>query len=107
MNNFLAELNTRGPFASFNSSDSEATRIASRMDALVLFLKTCRGSDCRKAWTHLFPYGEVSSMKEALDSKYDTYFDGLPKLRYRSCEMGFNCEQIQPIYSNWTSLVTD
>lgn len=91
MTNLLSPLNSTSS-GFFTSSQSPAARIASRMDGLALFLKTCRGADCRFAWRALFPNGEVVSMKQALNTAYDQYFDRLPKIQFTSCDLGYFSE---------------
>lgn len=43
-------------------------------------------------WEAIFPYGEATSLKEALDPRFDDYFDDLPKVHYDSCRQGFVLE---------------
>jgi hypothetical protein len=90
MDNLVLELNARGAFTGFNSSTTDAARMISRLDALLLYLKTCQGRQCRTSWNHLFPYGKVSSLKEALDPKYDAHFDSLPKVAFGDCALGYH-----------------
>lgn len=92
MTNLLDSLNTTAVGGFFSSSQSTAARVASRMDGLALFLKTCKGTDCRFAWRHLFPNGEVTSIKQALNKEYDQYFDRLPKIQFTSCDLGYFSE---------------
>lgn len=89
MNNLIADLNNDVSTAYYKSSSSQSHRVASRMDALLLYLKTCKGVGCRTSWDHLFPYGEVTSMAQAVDTKYDNYFDRLPKVQLQGCDNGY------------------
>ncbi|KAJ9115746.1 hypothetical protein QFC24_006929 [Naganishia onofrii] len=92
MYNQLEPLGSAAHGKSFNSTLSQAARVASRLDGLALFLKSCKGADCRFAWKHLFPNGEVSTMKQALNTVYDKYFDRLPKIQFTSCDLGYFSE---------------
>lgn len=89
MNNLISSLNEDVNTAYFKAETSQSLRIASRMDALLLYLKSCKGVGCRFSWNHLFPYGEVTSLYQALDSKYDEYFDRLPKVELQGCDNGY------------------
>lgn len=102
MNNLLHATNAT-PFANISSSTNNL-RVANRMDALLLFLKSCKGSFCRQSWANLFPYGEVKSLDQALDPKYDSYFDALPRVHYDNCAEGFHLEVCLKItaHGNWT-----
>lgn len=91
MNNLLLPLNQQGAFAPW-TSDIPGGRVASRLDAAMLYLKHCRGAQCRYGWENIFPYGEATNLKEALNPRFDSYFDGLPKVHYDSCRQGFIIE---------------
>ena len=91
MNNLLLPLNQQGAFLPW-TSEIPGGRVASRLDAMTLYLKHCRGSQCRLGWDAIFPNGEASSLKEALDPRFDAYFDGLPKVHYKQCRQGFVLE---------------
>lgn len=49
MNNLLLPLNEQGAFADW-TSDVPGGRVASRLDAIMLYLKGCRGAACRYGW---------------------------------------------------------
>lgn len=49
MNNLLLPLNQQGAFADW-TSDIPGGRVASRLDAIMLYLKGCRGAACRYGW---------------------------------------------------------
>jgi hypothetical protein len=64
--------------------------VASRLDALLLVLKSCKGNSCVKPWLSLHPQGDVSNLKEALDSKYDGFYEQQEvKVKYTKCELGY------------------
>jgi hypothetical protein len=65
MHNMLEGLNAQGSFADLHAADAEG-RLASRLDALMLYLKYCHGTACRFSWTHLFPGGEAKTLEEAM-----------------------------------------
>ncbi len=97
MNNLLGG----SPFYSqLNSSSGEAERISSRLDSLLLSLKTCQGSICRRLWYNLFPEGEVQSLDEALEPHWDGYFDALPRVHFDNCRDGYFPAEELPVWRN-------
>ncbi|WVQ83413.1 hypothetical protein IAT38_005554 [Cryptococcus sp. DSM 104549] len=109
INNLLAPLNTAGPFASFSSLSSSGAslishkhqRLLHRLDALLLVLKRCTGEVCHKPYRELFPSshatgGEIYRLTQTLDEKYDKYFEGLPKVQFDKCALGFQEELERP-----------
>lgn len=99
VDNLLAGLNAKGPFADFallgasSSSNSPGIVVAKellhRLDALLLVLKTCVGDSCRRPWSALFPHGQAQSLEDALDPRYDAFFAGVPRVRYERCVLGY------------------
>ena len=57
-----------------------------RLDALLMVGKSCKEESCRDPWSVLFPRGQVSSLEDAMDPKYDDFFAKQPKVSYGSCE---------------------
>ncbi|EPQ30903.1 uncharacterized protein PFL1_01801 [Pseudozyma flocculosa PF-1] len=105
MNNLLLPPSTNGtalaePFAPLQSRTSSSHRVATRLDALLLNLKNCKGRACRELWTALFPRGEVQSLRQALKTEWDAYFDAVPRLHYTNCTPGFRRENELPDWSD-------
>jgi len=49
------------------------TRLASRLNALLVILKTCRAASCRDPWRDLHPDNPaIQSLDDALDLKVST-----------------------------------
>ncbi|KAF5597979.1 arylsulfatase [Fusarium pseudoanthophilum] len=48
--------------------------IVSRLDALMMVMKSCKGETCIKPWKVLHPDGDVNSLKDALNNKYDSFY---------------------------------
>ncbi|TKY88081.1 hypothetical protein EX895_003177 [Sporisorium graminicola] len=97
MHNLLADL---ALYAELNSTRTEPQRIASRLDALLLNLKTCSGSLCRRLWYNLFPEGQVTSLQQALQPQWDAYFDALPRVHSDNCRDGYFPAEEQPAWRN-------
>ena len=63
--------------------------VASRLDALLLVLKSCKGSSCVKPWHVLHPEGNVNSLKDALNPSFDKYYETEQvKVQFSRCEQG-------------------
>jgi arylsulfatase A-like enzyme len=97
MNNLLGQL---AFYSSLNSTSSDAERIASRMDALLLNLKTCHGSLCRRLWYNLFPEGQVQDLSSALQTRWDAYFDSMPRVHFDNCRDGYFPTEELPAWRN-------
>ncbi|KAL7625776.1 hypothetical protein AAE478_004999 [Parahypoxylon ruwenzoriense] len=70
-----------------------ADKVAARLDALLLVLKTCAGPSCQQPWTQLHPRGDVRSLGEALEGRYDGFYErgerGNTRVEYAYCANGF------------------
>ncbi|KAF5557612.1 arylsulfatase [Fusarium napiforme] len=81
INNLLpSSRNSTGmPIASYADSNVKINKkpllsIVSRLDALMMVMESCKGETCIKPWTILHPYGDVNSLKDALNNKYDSFY---------------------------------
>jgi N-acetylglucosamine-6-sulfatase len=64
--------------------------LTARLDALLLVLKSCRASTCHDPWLALHPWGDVTSLPEALDPKFDDFYEKQqPKVAFSECELGY------------------
>ncbi|KAF2677191.1 alkaline phosphatase-like protein [Lentithecium fluviatile CBS 122367] len=81
-----------------NAFDSGATTLANfpipkmlkRIDAALLVLKSCKGNaiPCNKPWAQLHPDGNVNSLRDAMDQRFDQKYDELYKnykVKFTSC----------------------
>ncbi|KAL2864112.1 sulfatase family protein [Aspergillus lucknowensis] len=65
--------------------------IVSRLDALLMVLKTCKAKDCIQPWSVLHPGGDVNTLEEALNHRYDHfYYESFEnnKVSFSECEYG-------------------
>lgn len=93
----------RDPFEMINlghSTDEHIRRVMSRLNALLMVMKSCEGSVCRDPWSMLQPAplihpqisGERSSSRliesftDALNPDYDAFFTGIPDVTIAECE---------------------
>ncbi|KAM0420921.1 hypothetical protein ACHAPT_011311 [Fusarium lateritium] len=64
-------------------------QIINRLDALMLVLKSCKGESCVEPWKILHPDGDVASLKDALEDKFDEFYKQQVKVRFDRCEDGY------------------
>ncbi len=66
------------------------SKVVSRLDALLLVLKSCRGQVCVKPWDALHPEGGVKDLRQALRPTYDAFYEKQqPKVGFERCEPGY------------------
>ncbi|PHH61157.1 hypothetical protein CDD81_725 [Ophiocordyceps australis] len=64
--------------------------LITRLDTLLLTLKGCTRNVCRRPWEALFPGGGVASLRDAMDPKYDAFFDqGQSRVGFSECLDGY------------------
>ncbi len=106
-------LNNDLPVSSFNVSAISAKaatsmrpqtlrcRLLSRLDGLLMLLKTCSGRQCTHPWHTLFPDGAVRSLTDALDERHDDFFNKqMPAVSFDKCEKGFIIESEGPTWTD-------
>ena len=72
--------------------------LISRLDALLLVLKTCRGNTCIQPWRVLHPDGEVSDLTDALREEYDFFYEQeQQKVSFSRCEKGYILDAEGPL----------
>ncbi|KAF4633309.1 hypothetical protein G7Y89_g4810 [Cudoniella acicularis] len=81
MHNLLSHSSTSSP--SVQSPISSSPRIAghtiqkivSRLDALLSVQKSCSGATCRAPWKELYPNGDVTTLEDSLDERFDGFYE--------------------------------
>jgi N-acetylglucosamine-6-sulfatase len=64
--------------------------LTSRLDALLLVLKSCKASTCYDPWLELHPWGDVASLSEAMNPKFDDFYEKQQsKVAFSECELGY------------------
>jgi arylsulfatase len=86
LNNLLAD-GTNSTSTLFLGRSLEQVR--NRLDALLLVVKSCKGTTCSSPWTALHPLDDVTSLTDALDPKFDTFYHHQPKVSYSECSLGY------------------
>ncbi|KAJ3462100.1 hypothetical protein MRS44_010653 [Fusarium solani] len=64
-------------------------QVIDRLDALMLVLKSCKGESCIEPWKVLHPDGDVASLKDALEDKFDGFYEQQVKVSFDRCEDGY------------------
>lgn len=72
------------------------SEVVPRLDALLMVLKSCRGSECVKPWGSLHPDGSVTSLKGALDPKFNSFYHSQPKVSFDRCVYGYEIDAEGP-----------
>jgi hypothetical protein len=78
-------------------------RLMDRLNAILLVTKSCAGGTCRQPWRLLQPRGcggkdKVLSLKQAMDSKYDAFFAGFPRVAFKECLQIQDIDNEAPYY---------
>lgn len=84
----------------FNSKSKllgrDIKKVISRLDALLLLLKSCKAEECTLPWQVLHPDKAVSSLTNALNAKYDKFYAAQPDIIFSACELGYFPESEGP-----------
>ncbi|CAG9983614.1 unnamed protein product [Clonostachys byssicola] len=67
-------------------------QVFSRLNALIMVLKTCKGRACTHPYESLHPKRDVSSLKEALSPSFDVFYSTQPQMWYTECPMAYIAE---------------
>lgn len=83
-------------------------KLEHRLDALTLVLKTCKAKTCQSPWEALHPDGKVKTLVDALDSKYDEFYNKQNRVKFNECSRGYIVSNEYPIkyhiYGNHSSV---
>lgn len=63
--------------------------VVSRLDSLLMVLKSCKAEECHEPWKTLHPKGSVKTLKQALDEDLDAFYEEQPRVSFSSCELGY------------------
>jgi hypothetical protein len=65
-------------------------KVAARLDSLLFVLKSCKGHVCVDPWKTLHPEGGVSTLEDALDRRFDGFYEvEQTRIKYSRCEAGY------------------
>ena len=73
-------------------------RLTNRLNGLTLSLKSCKGRQCTHPWEALHPEGNVESLKDAMGSQYDDFYEHEQyQVSFDHCTAGYIEEYEQPL----------
>ncbi|CAO3685770.1 unnamed protein product [Rhizopus stolonifer] len=75
----------KDPYETKNIYGAVQTQLLSRLDALLIVLKSCHAESCRDPWKILHPDSTVKSLEDALDSQYDTLYTQFRPMAFEEC----------------------
>lgn len=87
----------------YGSLSTTIAQLVSRLDTLLLLLKTCKMDECRVPWKIVHPHGDVRNLREALDPSFDHFYQTRPKVQYERCEKGYIPESEGVMWDNGMS----
>jgi hypothetical protein len=61
-----------------------------------MVLKSCKSKECVQPWGTLHPAGDVVTLIDSLDGRYDIFYDAQPKVSFSKCELGYIRESEGP-----------
>lgn len=68
-------------------------KVLTRLNGLMMVLKSCKGKDCIYPWNVIHPQDDVSTIREAMDPKFDDFYeDEMPQVSYDHCTQGYYVE---------------
>ncbi|KAL4898730.1 alkaline-phosphatase-like protein [Aspergillus ambiguus] len=72
------------------------SQVITRLDAILLVLKSCKGATCIKPWDVLHPDGSVQNLRDALNPQYDAFYANQAQVSFTRCERGYIPESEGP-----------
>ncbi|KAL4804572.1 alkaline-phosphatase-like protein [Aspergillus unguis] len=64
-------------------------KVISRLDSILLVLKSCKGATCIKPWDVLHPGGHVRNLNDAMNNLYDVFYNDQARVSFDHCEQGY------------------
>ncbi|KAE8145674.1 alkaline-phosphatase-like protein [Aspergillus avenaceus] len=86
------------------------SEVISRLDTLLMVLKSCQGKTCVDPWRVLHPDGSVATLRDAMSPQYDRFYQDQYRVSFSRCEYGYLVDAEGPMqlatYRNGYSLET-
>lgn len=89
MNNLLADIPNISNAPQKMLLGQPLRKVVARLDALMMVLKSCVGTECTHPWLQLHPDGNVTTLQGALAPKYDLFYQSQPKVSFSACKLGY------------------
>jgi hypothetical protein len=64
-------------------------KVINRLDSLLFVLKSCKAQSCVRPWEALHPEGNVQTLWDALNPRFDRFYVQQARVRYDHCELGY------------------
>jgi hypothetical protein len=78
--------------AEYRIAGRPLNQILTRLNALIMVLKTCKNRVCTHPWEVLHPGGSVYSLKHALNERFDAFYGEQPQMWFSECPLGYFAE---------------
>lgn len=88
MVNYLGK-DSDAPQAEHTLAGRSFEHVVSRLDSLLMVLKSCKAAGCHAPWSVLHPDGDIKTLKQALQGSYDAFYEKQPRVGFSSCELGY------------------
>lgn len=78
--------------------------VVTRLEALIMVLRDCKGEVCRRPWKTLHPDGGIGSLAGALESRFDGFYERQPRMAFDGCPVAYfedkeSSAHVQPYYN--------
>lgn len=68
-----------------NSTDNKIWQTRNRLNALVLYMKSCGSESCKDPWGNFDVSKPIKTFKQAMEPEYDTFFSKFPTFEFGEC----------------------
>ncbi|KAI5275414.1 Arylsulphatase [Aureobasidium subglaciale] len=82
-------------------------KLVTRLDALLMAQKSCKGERCREPWKVLHPDGKVGSLEDAMAERFDRFYDEQVKIEWEYCHNGYVPEAEGPMFEDEGAVFRD
>lgn len=84
------------------------SKVLTRLNGLMMVLKSCEGQDCIYPWAVTHPQGDVKTLRDAMDPDFDAFYeDEMPQVHFDKCVRGYFTElegpQVPAVFSGNSS----
>lgn len=91
------------PYELTRITPSAQPALANRLNGILLATKTCVQDSCRNPWGYLHPSGNVSSLQDALNPAYDSFYASLPRVSFNQCLQFQSPSNEQPYFPGFNT----
>ena len=99
MRNYLTE-DGASLTADYTLAGRPFDQVITRLDSLLMVLKSCKARSCHKPWSVLHPDGKVATLRDAVHGDFDAFYTNQPKVSFSSCQLGYLIDAEGPQHVN-------